>query len=67
MPQFSAVERLFTLEGKIFAPFLTHLSSRHFRIVMLYCHLNGEIAVQIGQVAVICLTNNDVILSVVMH
>ena len=27
LPQFVAVERLFTLEGKIFAPLLTYLSS----------------------------------------
>ena len=30
-------------------------------------HLNSETAVQTGQVAATCLTNNDVILSVVMQ
>ena len=36
LPQFAAVECLFTLEGKIFAPFLTRLSSIHFEIVMFF-------------------------------
>ena len=36
LPQFATVERLFTFEGKIFAPFFTHLGSRNFEIVMLF-------------------------------
>ena len=65
LPQFAAVEHLFTLGGKIFALLLTRLSSRHFEIVMLFMYLNGETAVQTGKVAVTCLTSNDVKLSVV--
>ena len=40
LPQFAAIERLFILGGKIFAPFLTLLSSRHFEIVMLFHAFN---------------------------
>ena len=59
---------MLTLREKIFAPLLTRLSSRHFEIVnMFFMHLNGETAVQTGKMAATCLTNNDVILSVVIQ
>ena len=46
---------------------ITCLSSRHFEIVMLYTHLKGETAVQTEKMAATCLTNNDVMLSIVMQ
>ena len=36
LPQFAAVKRQLTLGGKIFVPFLTRLSSRHFEIATLF-------------------------------
>ena len=36
LPQFAAVERLFTLGEKIFVPLLIRLISRHFEKVMLF-------------------------------
>ena len=67
LPQFAAVKSLVILGGKIFAPLLTRLSSRHFEIVIFLMHLNGKTAVQIRKVAATCLTNKDVILSVIVQ
>ena len=47
LPQFTAVKRLFILGGKIFSPFLTHLSKRHFEIIVLFMQLYGETSVKL--------------------